>query len=218
MHASIRRIAVAVGAAAIVMIVGGTVVAQTGQRFSDVPPDHEHWAAVGWAAEAGVTTGYEDGTFRPDQPLSKRHAVVFMERYYDEILGADQSEGFTRGDMMMLLYTINSGSVVRTAAVGPTAYMTDDWPPAFLEPGLYRFVAYLTGTGPIHMQDLGTNAQYTFDRDNDFHYLELGCEQTAEQVEFPTLYQMFVRFGRFDAGTLAYQRLMDCPPEFELPR
>ena len=77
------------------------------QRFPDVPPDHHAFEAVEWAAEAGVTTGYTDGTFKPEQPLIKGHAVVFMERYYDEILQAEESEDFTRGDMMVLLKAIN---------------------------------------------------------------------------------------------------------------
>ena len=90
---------------------GSPVVAQS-QRFSDVAADHYAFEAVQWAAEAGVTTGYDDGTFKPQRPLSKRHAVVFMERYYDEILQAEQSPDFTRGDMMILLKAINDGKEV----------------------------------------------------------------------------------------------------------
>ena len=91
---------------------GGAAGAQAqGQRFPDVPPDHDAYEAVEWAAEAEVTTGYTDGTFKPERPLIKRHAVVFMERYYDEVLGADQSDDFTRGDMMVLLKSINDGNV-----------------------------------------------------------------------------------------------------------
>ena len=58
----------------------------------------------------GLTVGYDDGTFKPERPLSKRHAVVFMERFYDEILGAAQAEGFTRADMMVLLKTISDSA------------------------------------------------------------------------------------------------------------
>ena len=85
--------------------------AAEGQRFPDVPADHYAFGAVEWAASVGVTLGFADGTFRPQQPLSRWHAVVFMERYYDEILGADESEDFTRGDMMVLLKAINDGTL-----------------------------------------------------------------------------------------------------------
>ena len=80
-------------------------------RFADVPAGHWAFEAVEWAAEAGVTVGYGDGTFKPQRPLSRRHAVVFMERYYDEILQAEESPDFTRGDMMVLLKAINDGTV-----------------------------------------------------------------------------------------------------------
>ena len=90
------------------------------QRFPDVPPDHYAFEAVEWAAEVGVTLGYGDGTFRPSQPLGRWHALVFMERYYDEILKADESADFTRGDMMVLLKAINDGTLRDTDAQSPT--------------------------------------------------------------------------------------------------
>ena len=96
--------------AAVVAVPGSTAIAH-GQRFSDVPADHYAFEAIEWAAEAGVTAGYNDGTFKPQRPLNKRHAVVFMERYYDAILQANQSNDFTRGDMMVLLKAINDGTL-----------------------------------------------------------------------------------------------------------
>ena len=88
-----------------------TTTASQSRRFPDVPPDHPASAAVEWAADAGLTTGYSDGTFRPQQPLGRWHAVVFMERYYDQVLQADESEDFTRGDMMLLLKAIDDGTL-----------------------------------------------------------------------------------------------------------
>ena len=86
------------------------------RRFPDVPPDHHAFEAVEWAAEVGVTAGYPDGTFKPERPLIKGHALVFMERYYDEILQAEESPDFTRGDMMVLLKAINDGAADGGAA------------------------------------------------------------------------------------------------------
>ena len=96
--------------------IAGTTTTTTAAstRFPDVAPDHYAFEAVEWAAEVGVTTGYTDGTFKPERPLIKRHAVVFMERYYDEILQAEESEDFTRGDMMVLLKAINDGTISGT--------------------------------------------------------------------------------------------------------
>ena len=94
----------------LIVAVPATAVAQS-PRFPDVPADHYAFEAIEWAAEVGVTTGYTDGTFRPERPLIKRHAVVFTERYYDEILQAEESPDFTRGDMMVLLKAINDGTL-----------------------------------------------------------------------------------------------------------
>ena len=105
-----KRAITVIVVAAILGASAATAVAQS-QRFPDVPPDHYAFEAVEWAAQVGVTTGYTDGTFKPSQALGRWHAVVFMERYYDEILQAEESEDFTRGDMMVLLKAINDGAI-----------------------------------------------------------------------------------------------------------
>ena len=115
----LRCVAPAVMVVSLVVAVPATAVAQS-QRFPDVPPDHYAFEAVEWAAEVGVTTGYTDGTFKPQRPLIKRHAVVFMERFYDEILGTEESQDFPRGDMMMLLKAINDGTIGDSGS-GPPA-------------------------------------------------------------------------------------------------
>jgi hypothetical protein len=49
-------------------------------RFADLPATH--WAA-GWVealAELGVTAGYPDGTFHPDEPLTRAEAAVLLAR------------------------------------------------------------------------------------------------------------------------------------------
>ena len=39
--------------------------------------------AVLWAAENGITTGYSDGTFRPDDACTRGHVVTFLYRAYN---------------------------------------------------------------------------------------------------------------------------------------
>ena len=102
-------IAIVVGVTGIVGVLTATAVAQS-QRFPDVPPEHYAFEAVEWAAEVGVTTGYTDNTFKPDRPLTKAHAWLFLERYYNEVFQANESEDFTRGQMMVLLKAINDGT------------------------------------------------------------------------------------------------------------
>jgi hypothetical protein len=46
--------------------------------FSDVPQEHWAYGAVAQAVQAGIVQGYPDGTFRPDQPLSRVEMAALM--------------------------------------------------------------------------------------------------------------------------------------------
>lgn len=48
--------------------------------FADVPADHRFAAAIQWAKERGITVGYGDGTFRPDQPVTRAEVVAMLYR------------------------------------------------------------------------------------------------------------------------------------------
>ena len=120
-----RRISVIGALVVAAVLVGGAVAAQSVQRFSDVPADHPQADAIDWAAEVGLTVGYGDGTFRPSTPLSKDHALIFMERFYDNVLEADQSDEFTRGDMMTLLQAVAGDDSYRWSVIGEF----HDWTP-----------------------------------------------------------------------------------------
>jgi hypothetical protein len=48
--------------------------------FRDVPPSHPFRIEVGWLASSGVTTGYDDGTFRPAAPVSRQAMAAFLHR------------------------------------------------------------------------------------------------------------------------------------------
>ncbi len=50
-------------------------------KFSDVKDTSRYfYKAVLWAAEQEITTGYEDGTFRPDAVCTRAHVVAFLWR------------------------------------------------------------------------------------------------------------------------------------------
>ena len=68
--------------------------ASDGQTFSDVAPGAWCEAAIGWAAGHGVVTGYADGRFRPNDPVTREQLVAILFRYaqdkgYDVSAGAD---------------------------------------------------------------------------------------------------------------------------------
>jgi hypothetical protein len=49
--------------------------------FSDVPEGEYYSAAVAWAKQTGVTTGYEDGTFRPLRYVTRQEFLTFLYRF-----------------------------------------------------------------------------------------------------------------------------------------
>ena len=51
------------------------------KRFSDVAPGAWYAPYVNWASEQGWVSGYEDGTFRPDRPLTRAEASVILIAY-----------------------------------------------------------------------------------------------------------------------------------------
>lgn len=57
----------------------------TDNDFKDVGVKKWYAAAVGWASRAGIVTGYEDSTFRGDNPISRQELMVMTERYLDYI-------------------------------------------------------------------------------------------------------------------------------------
>ncbi|MBM7577837.1 S-layer homology domain-containing protein [Jeotgalibacillus terrae] len=60
--------------------------------FTDI--SHDHWAKdyVDTLASHGISTGYEDRTFRPDQQIKRGHFALFMARMLDD--------RFVEGDVM----------------------------------------------------------------------------------------------------------------------
>jgi hypothetical protein len=48
--------------------------------FSDVPADHVHADAIAALVARGVATGYPDGTFRPERPVTRGQMATFLVR------------------------------------------------------------------------------------------------------------------------------------------
>lgn len=51
--------------------------------FHDVAPDDEHYKAITWAADQGITKGWPDGTFRPRESIKRDAFVAFLARFAD---------------------------------------------------------------------------------------------------------------------------------------
>ena len=60
-------------------------------RFSDVAPGAYYAAAVSWASANGIVNGYSDGTFRPNNLITREQLAAFLYRYASQ-KGRDVSD------------------------------------------------------------------------------------------------------------------------------
>ncbi|GAA1728019.1 S-layer homology domain-containing protein [Aeromicrobium alkaliterrae] len=49
--------------------------------FTDVPRSHAFYQAIVWLADSGISTGYDDGSFRPGQPVLREQMAAFLYRF-----------------------------------------------------------------------------------------------------------------------------------------
>lgn len=49
--------------------------------FPDLPGNPTFATAIRWLAEEGVTTGYEDGTYKPTAPITRQALVAMLQKY-----------------------------------------------------------------------------------------------------------------------------------------
>lgn len=54
---------------------------QAGESFTDVNPGDWYYQYIYWAKENGVVNGYEDGTFRPNQNISRQEIAKMTMNY-----------------------------------------------------------------------------------------------------------------------------------------
>ncbi len=68
---------------------------QNGERsaitYTDVPENTWYTSAVDWAGQQGIAIGYEDGSFRPEQEISREELAVMLYRYYEMGEGGSES-------------------------------------------------------------------------------------------------------------------------------
>ncbi len=59
---------------------GSQSTAAAAVKFKDLPASHWAYAVMQKAAATGILSGYEDGTIRPDQPLTRGEAAALIDR------------------------------------------------------------------------------------------------------------------------------------------
>ncbi len=48
------------------------------ETFSDVTADHPNFTAIAWCKASGTVSGYPDGTFRPENPITREEVAVLL--------------------------------------------------------------------------------------------------------------------------------------------
>lgn len=80
----------------------GPVGAVSTNSFTDVPEEAWYHETVSWAAECGVVTGYGNGVFSPDSPITREQMAVILYRYARQksvaLDHADDLSAFQDGD------------------------------------------------------------------------------------------------------------------------
>lgn len=67
-------------AAFLYRLVGQPSVSGTQTGFRDIAPSHPFAHAIMWMREAGISTGYTDDTYRPEDTISREALAVFLYR------------------------------------------------------------------------------------------------------------------------------------------
>ena len=73
---------------------------ESSSPFSDVNTNEYYAPYVSWAAENGIVSGYEDGTFRPDNNITREEMAEIFMNYYDY-----KGEGLTGDWAIQLTYS-----------------------------------------------------------------------------------------------------------------
>jgi hypothetical protein len=78
-----RRLPKVLGTVALVVgvgIVSSLTTVWATHDFPDVPNSSPHHADISWAVDNDITQGYNDGTFKPTQAVSRQTMATFLRR------------------------------------------------------------------------------------------------------------------------------------------
>jgi hypothetical protein len=116
-----RRSLLTIAASALVALVISSGVAVAGGGFTDVQPGDNFFNEIGAIADAGITTGFPDGTYRPSQPVTRGAMAAFMGRGFGR---ADSGSGSsTNMDSGVNVFPATASIVAGAAEPGTGGYV-----------------------------------------------------------------------------------------------
>jgi S-layer homology domain/Collagen triple helix repeat (20 copies) len=69
---------------AVMAMILGTSAVLAAHSFPDVPDDHTFHADIAWLAENGITFGYDNGNFGPEDNTTRGQMAAFFHRFYSK--------------------------------------------------------------------------------------------------------------------------------------
>lgn len=95
-----RPVIVLIMSFALIVSVAGAVYAS--HQFSDVSNTHPFHDEIGAIADAGITTGYDDGTYRPGTDVTRQAMAAFMERGFGRVAFSETSTSLSSDESTVL--------------------------------------------------------------------------------------------------------------------
>ncbi|MBI5156346.1 S-layer homology domain-containing protein [Candidatus Peregrinibacteria bacterium] len=87
-------------------------------RFTDVPAGSYYDSAIGEMVQEGIIRGFEDGTFKPDEPATRGQIAVLLKRLRDDLLreGVAVSSSAAASSSSAMSETASSAAAISSAA------------------------------------------------------------------------------------------------------
>ena len=108
------------------------------KTFKDVPTNHTAYEAVKKLAAANITTGYNDGTFKPENSLSRAHISAFLARAM-KFADGQTTSGVSAKEMKVHFLDVDQGDSIFIQAPNGKTMLIDGGTKAAGE----KVVAYL---------------------------------------------------------------------------
>lgn len=149
------------------------------QSFTDVPANHPTFAAAEYLKANGMLDGYDDGTFRPDQPVNRAEVMKII---------ASQR-------MTMAASDTQSGSVFRDVPAGAwfAPYVRQSYALRLIDgpPATYSFFP----TRPVTRAEFLKMLLLAYDTDPRSSYGELTFPLAEDVADAGTWYYPYVRYA-----------------------
>lgn len=120
--------------------------------FSDIPKESSESGLIQSAFEKGIVTGYKDGTFRPNDPVTRGQFAAFIDRAYGKYLPNNSNIEFkdvpktlSSHDAIKKLAGAGIATGYKDGTFKPDGTLTKEHLATFM----YRTVKYLEGKGVV---------------------------------------------------------------------